>query len=185
MGSLKTIGPSTTLSIPASGSVSTSALPHYSDSIRVAPGVGCKVEINSSVTAPSADAMVVLPIEIEIFSIGAPQSNRIVGYTKGTTTLIDFPEGTGSPFSVGDLVMVMGQQTAFNSTACQVLNVYTSADVGGFFSTRIEINFNSSSIVPTFDPNIWTELRSAFYVNAQNLDGSSTGDIYVQQVQRS
>ena len=40
-------------------------------------------------------------------SLGPPQSNRVVAIsTSGTSTIIDFPEGTGSPFGVGDAVVV-------------------------------------------------------------------------------
>ena len=37
-------------------------------------------------------------------SLGPVRSQRVVGVTTGTTTLIDFPEGTGSPFEIGDAV---------------------------------------------------------------------------------
>ena len=40
--------------------------------------------------------------EDDIISLGKVSAQRVVGVTTGTTTIIDFPEGTGQPFEVGD-----------------------------------------------------------------------------------
>mgnify|MGYP003134733574 FL=1 len=37
-------------------------------------------------------------------SLGTVKSQKVVGVTTGTSTIIDFPEGTGSAFDVGDVV---------------------------------------------------------------------------------
>ena len=47
----------------------------------------------------------------EIIRLGTKSSQRVVGVTTGTTTIIDFPEGTGQmPFRVGDAVTLTGVQ---------------------------------------------------------------------------
>ena len=49
------------------------------------------------------DNFYVSSTDSEEISIGPVMAQR-VGITTGTTTTIDFPEGTGSPFCIGDAV---------------------------------------------------------------------------------
>ena len=67
-------------------------------------------------TLPTAthDNFYVSSTDSEEISIGPVKYQRVVGITNGTTTTIDFPEGTGSPLAVGDAVSltVSGQSKA-------------------------------------------------------------------------
>ena len=77
---------------------------HQSEYLRVvAKGAGAHVAIGTLPTAAVTNYFVHTG-ESEIISLGKPQSNRVSGITTGATTTIDFAEGTGSPFGVGDAV---------------------------------------------------------------------------------
>ena len=124
--------------------------------------------------------------------IGKPKSQRVVNITKGSTTLIDFPEGTGCPFGVGDSVCVLSGQSAFDApqtsstTGLIVLSINKTAGVNGYYSTRMELDWDTSAIVDTFDPNYWTEVRSVFFVNVrEGVPSPFSNFIYYQQVQNS
>jgi hypothetical protein len=116
-------------------------------------------------------------------------SARIVSYTKGTTTIIDFPEGTSSPFGVGDFVSLScSTQTDFDFTHARVKTVYDKSrtsyrGVGeNWFGQRIIVEHNSGSVSGTFnDPD--ATLRASFKVAARTDSGS--GKLYIQQVQIS
>jgi hypothetical protein len=73
-------------------------------------------------------------------------SNRIVGVTTGTSTVLTCPEGTQLPFGVGDYVTLSGS-TYHNFTSAEVLSVDTSSGVEGLFQTRMTVNYNSSGII--------------------------------------
>ena len=80
--------------------------------------------------------------ESEILAIGKPTSQRVVGVsTTETKTIIDFPEGTGSPFATGDAVTLTAtNQSYLDFTHKIVDSVDTSAGEGGYFSTRITVD---------------------------------------------
>jgi hypothetical protein len=107
-------------------------------------------------------------------------SQRVVGVTTGTTTIIDFPEGTGTPFEVGDYVTLTASgQSYYNFTHAPVLSVSTSSGFDGYYSTRVAIGTNTSGIVTAFnDPN--TTLRKSLKISAV---GTGSGTLYYQQVQ--
>ena len=55
-------------------------------------------------------------------------SQRVIGVTTGATTIVDFPEGTGSPVSQGDYVALTGMQpVGVNTTWAQVASVNSSS----------------------------------------------------------
>ena len=55
--------------------------------------------------------------ESEVITLGACRNQKVIGITTGATTTIDFPEGTGSPFQVGDAVsLTVTGQTDYNFT---------------------------------------------------------------------
>ena len=116
-------------------------------------------------------------------------SARIVSYTKGTTTILDFPEGTSSPFGVGDYVSLScPANTDFDFTHKRVKTVYDKARTSqayageNYFGQRIIVEHNSGSVSGTFnDPD--ATLRGSFKVAARTDSGS--GKLYIQQVQIS
>ena len=101
--------------------------------------------------------------------------------TTGTATIIDFPEGTGSPFGVGDAVTLTAPgQTNFNFTHKLVTAIDSSSGPSGYFSERITIDHDSASVTDTFDSSLHAELRGSLKFHVSGL-----GTAYVQQVQVS
>ena len=146
MSALKPVGVNTTFATSTTSARSV-AISQQSDTIRVvAESAGAYVAIGTLPTA-THDNFYVTSTDPEKISIGPVLANRVVGITTGTTTTIDFPEGTGSPFGwrchrFSDLC---GQST-FDFSHKIVSSVNNSSGVGGFFSTRIVVDHDSSSI---------------------------------------
>jgi hypothetical protein len=149
----------------------------------VAKGAGCHVAIGTFPTA-SARNYYVHAGESEVISLGSVQTNKVVGVsTTGTDTIIDFAEGTGSPFDAGDAVTlsVIGQ-SYLNFTHKIVSSVDSSAGVNGFYSTRIVVDHDYGVGYAHTNVIGQAELRGSFMV-ASFGDGSGT--IHYQQVQSS
>jgi hypothetical protein len=181
------------ISFATSGSAQASSfISHQSEYIRVVA-----IDKNAHVavgTAPSATTtdLVVITGEPEILTIGRPSSQRVVAITTGTTTIIDFPEGTGSPFEQDDIVSLSingsTSQTQGNLeyayinalTNVGVLAVNSTAGFSGFHNTRITLNANTSGIATAFNFQ-YAELRDDFKVSAEAIGG--TGMFYAQQIQ--
>ena len=103
--------------------------------------------------------------------------------TTGTDTIIDFSEGTGSPFGVGDAVTltVIGQ-SYLNFTHKIVTSVDDTAGVGGFYSTRITVDHDYGVGYAHTNVIGQAELRGSFMVASF---GDGGGTIHYQQVQSS
>ena len=140
------IGTVTTLSTSGT-SARTGAIVHQSDSLRfVAKSQGHHVAIGTFPTGYTTSYYIPSGGEA-ILSLGRPSSQRVVNVTVGTATTIDFPEGTGSPFAVGDAVtLTVTGQSDFDFEHKIVSSVDTSAGVSGYFSTRITVDHDSSSV---------------------------------------
>ena len=188
---LKPVGSGISFATSGAAAVS-SFISHQSEYIRVvATGAAAHVAVGTNPTATTTD-VVVITGEPEILSIGRPSSQRVVAITTGTTTTIDFPEGTGSPFEVGDIVSLTINSTAHHAvgtlanayvgivTDVGVLSVDRTAGFSGFHNTRITLNANTSGIKTAFNFQ-YAELRDQFKVSAKGIDG--TGVIYAQQIQ--
>ena len=179
---IKPVGINSTISTSTS-SARTSAISQQTENIRVvAETVGCYVAIGTNPTATSENFYVSSTDASEI-AIGFPAAQRVVGITTGTTTTIDFPEGTGSPFAVGEAVTLTAGQSNFDFTHKIVSSINNTSNVGGYFNTRIVVDHDSSSVTDTFDPNNWTHLRKSIKVAVKSEAG--TGKAYIQQVQVS
>ena len=155
-----------------------------SDSLRVvAKGAGCHVAIGTLPTAAATNYYVHAG-ESEVISLGSVQSNKVVGVsTTGTTTLIDFAEGTGSPFEAGDAVTLsVTGQDYLNFTHKIVSSVDSSAGVNGFYSTRIVVDHDYGVGYAHTNVIGHAELRGSFMVAAF---GDGTGVVHYQQVQSS
>lgn len=164
------------------GTASTStAFSVQSDTLRViAVGGAAHIAIGSSPTASSSDYYV--PSGGSVTLALTKASNRVVGITTGTTTTIDFAEGTQSPFGIGDYVTLSASgQSYYDFTHQAVTSVNTSSGVNGYHQSRIVVNYNSSGIVTTFSSADAT-LRASQKLGAIGAAGS-TGVLYYQQVQ--
>ena len=158
--------------------------PQQSDSLRVvAKGAGCHVAIGTFPTA-SARNYYVHAGESEVISLGSVQTNKVVGVsTTGTDTIIDFAEGTGSPFGAGDAVtLTVVGQSYLNFTHKIVSSVDSSAGVNGFYSTRIVVDHDYGVGYAHTNVIGQAELRGSFMVASF---GDNAGTIHYQQVQSS
>jgi hypothetical protein len=151
-----------------------------SDTLRVvAVTAGVFLKIDSEPATTSSDYYV--PANSSATLAITPASQRVVGVTTGSTTIIDFPDGTGSPFNTGDYVsLVVNNQEYYNFIHKEVLSVDNSSGVGGYFSTRIVVDANTSGIVTAF--NNYGDLRKSLKVGTF---GAGSGTLYYQQVQIS
>ena len=169
-----------------------SGIAQQSDTLRVvlvgADAVqGAHVAIGTDASATTASYYVVKNEPASI-SISRPSSQRVVGITTGSTTLIDFPEGTGSPFAVGSRVnLTVTDQSYYDDVVgfATVSKVWNGAGRNGNFSTRITVDADTSGIVTAYSSDNYAELRNSFKVSALAKGGAATGKstLYYQQVQ--
>jgi hypothetical protein len=109
-------------------------------------------------------------------------SNRVVGVTTGTTTIVTVPEGTQVPFGVGDYVTLSALgQTYYNFTHQRVISIDTTSNVGGYYQTRMTVDYNSAGILTAFAPADASVTAS----NKVSVFGAGSGTLYYQQVQVS
>jgi hypothetical protein len=174
----KPIGSGSSISILAGAASTSLGFSVQSDTLRlVAVSSGVFVKIDSEPSVSSSDYYI--PANSSATLALTPASQRVVGITTGATTVIDFPDGTGSPFEQGDYVTLTApNQSYYNFTHRQVLSVNNSSGVGGFYSTRIVVDNNSSGISTAFSD--YGDLRKSLKVGAF---GIGAGTLYYQQVQ--
>ena len=178
------VGINSALPITSTSKRGVDTTPHKTDALRVvAVGAGAHVAIGTLPTATTQNYYVASG-EAEVITLGACRNQKVIGITTGTTTTIDFPEGTGSPFQVGDAVsLTVTGQTDYNFTHKIVSSVNNTAGIDGFYSTRIVVNHDSSSGNPAaLTPTNSAELRGSFMVAAL---GDGTGKVHYQQIQSS
>ena len=111
-------------------------------------------------------------------------SQRVVGVTTGTTTIITCPEGTQMPFVEGDRVTLTGANFAHYDTLikhAKVISVNTTSTFDGNFQTSITVDTNTAAITTSFSAPDAT-LRRSLKVSALSQGGTG-GSIHVQQVQ--
>jgi len=131
----------------AAGTASTStAFSVQSDTLRIiAVGASAHVAIGASPTAATTDYYI--PSGTAVTLAMTKASNRIVGVTTGTTTIVTLPEGTFSDFSAGDIVELTGVvPSGINTTAATVASVNASNSAGtGGFNRVITLTWNTST----------------------------------------
>ncbi len=204
---LNPVGAGTSLALVAAGTVvqnQTGAQTHQSAYLRCV-AIDCPVNVAVSGGSTAAATAGITSFFIrqdtsETLFIGKPRSNRVTGLTTETdgTTTIDFAEGTGSPFSVGDAVsLTVTGQDYYNFSHKIVKSVNdSSGSPTSYYSTRINVNYdygddNPGGIQTTFNNAgqvPYAEMRSSFVVGAQSATGlgaNGIGALYIQQVQTS
>ena len=191
---LNPVGSGASIALTTDTANTTSSIAQKANTLRVvlvgADAVqGAHVAIGTDASATTSDFYVVKnePASINIFR---PSSQKVVGITTGATTLIDFPEGTGSPFAVGSRVdlTVTGQSYYDDAVGfATVSKVWSGSGRNGYFSTRITVDADTSGIVTAYSSDNYAELRSSFKVSALSKGGAATGKstLYYQQVQIS
>ena len=169
-----------------------SGIAQQSDTLRVvlvgADAVqGAHVSIGTDASATTASYYVAKNVPASI-SLSRPSSQRVIGITTGATTLIDFPEGTGSPFAVGSRVnLTVTDQSYYDDVVgfATVSKVFSGAGRNGYYSTRITVDADTSGIVTAYDSSNYAELRNSFKVSAygEGAAAGKKGALYYQQVQ--
>ncbi len=153
-----------------------------SDTLRVvAVHKSGHIAIGTNPVATASDYYLIAGVP-ETISIGGPRAQRVVGITTGTTTTLNFEEGLGSAFQVGDCVTltVTGEQSYYNFTHAVVVSVNNSSNYNGYFSTTIGVGTNTSGIVTAFNGK-FAELRNSLKLSFISDGGS--GHVFCQQVQ--
>ena len=129
---------------------------------------GVHVAIGTEPTATDQNFFVTTTDD-EVLSLGIVESQRVVGMTTGATTFLDFPEGTGCPFGIGEnSSLTVDGQSALDFEHKFIINVLTSSNVGGYYSTRVEIDHDTSraQILSTLSPS--ATLRKSIKVTGQD-----------------
>ena len=180
----KPVGNSQSVSLTSTATTST-AISHQSEYVRVvAVGASAHVAIGTYPLVSASNYYVREDGEATL-SCGRPSSQRVVGITTGSTTVIDFPEGTGAPFAVGDTVTLsVTNQDYFDFSHKPVQSIDNTRGVDGYYNTRLTVNHDSSGVATAFQANNWGELRASFKVGTI-CPGGDTGKLYIQQVQVS
>ena len=177
----KPVGSGSSFSISGTSAQSI-IIPKKTDTLRVVSvNSDCFVAIGTNPISTNSDYYVSANTS-ETISIGQVKSQKVVGVITGTSTIINFPEGTDSPFNVGDSVQLTGiSPIGINTNFAIVSSVDSSSGFDGYYSTRLTLNWDTSSqSTPT---NSVGELREVFKVSGKS--SGSSGALYVQQVQVS
>jgi len=173
----KPVGFGSSIAITSGAATTSSTLSVQTKALRVVATAGAFIAIGTNPTASSTDYYV--PAGGTAVLALSPASQRISGITTGTTTTIDFPTGSGSPFVVGDYVTLTSVgQPYYNFTHQPVTAVDASSGVGGYYSTRITVSTSTSGIVTAFSTD--GDLRDSIKISAY---GTGAGALYYQQVQ--
>lgn len=175
----KPVSTGSSFGVSVGSATSSTAFPVYTDTLRIVSTANAFIKIDSEPLATTSDYYV---NAVKDYTLAlSPASSVVVGIITGATTTIDFPQGMGSPFNVGDYVTLRSvDQPYYNFDHKRVSNVLTSSGVDGYHSRRIIVENNSSGIVTAFTAQ--AELRRSVKVSAF---GVTAGAIYHQQVQIS
>ena len=189
MSAHKQVGDLVSFTATAS-SVQSSAIPQKTQYLRVvAVTEPAHVAIGTNPTATTANYYLVADVP-EVISIGQARSQPVVGITTGTTTTIEFQEGTGSQFTVGDTVnlTVTDQDYYDDAVAGAIVTEVNTKSANGSgdgtqgFGRIITVAANTVAIATAYSSSNYAELRNVFKV-AGIRGGSSNAVIKAQQVQ--
>ena len=168
-------------------SVQSSAIPQKTQYLRVvAIDQDAHVAIGTNPTATTANNYVV-PDTPEVISIGKPRSQPVVGITTGATTIIEFQQGTGSQFTVGDTVnLTVTDQDYYDSAVTgsivTAVNETYEPNADSGYCRRITLAANTTSIATAYSSSNYAELRNVFKV-AGIRGGGTNAVVKVQQIQ--
>jgi hypothetical protein len=175
----KPVGLGNSIAISAATATSSNALSVQTKALRVvAVSAGTFIGIGTNPTASLTDYYVAANTSAVLAL--SPASQKVSGITTGTTTIIDFPAGTGSPFVVGDYVSLTSiGQSYYNFIHQPVTAVDVSSGYNGYYSTRISISTSTSGILTAFTATDG-DLRKSIKISTY---GTGVGALYYQQVQ--
>ena len=187
---LRTVGAGTSITT-GTATQQSSPISGKSTALRVvATGQNTFVAIGTEPTATATDFVV--PANSAATLAFSNTSAKVAAIsTSSTYTIIDFPQGTSSPFAVGDYVSLDladgSSQDYYEFTHKRVKQVYSSASAPNYgagenwFSQRIVVENDYGRNISTALSDDNTTLRGSFKVAARTDSGS--GKLYIQQVQ--
>ena len=184
----RTVGAGQSIALTGTATTST-AFKVQSNVLRiVATGGNAYVAIGTDPVATTSDYIVTTqgPESLAMLK----QSQRVVGITKGTTTVLQAPEGTTMPFNIGDRVTLdfegntkndSNWTTLINDT--KVVGKSRSAGVGGDFSEKITVEANTAGVSTAFTPTGNATLFMSNKVSVISPNPTAAAVVYIQQVQ--
>ena len=184
----RTVGAGQSIALTGTATTS-SAFKVQSNVLRiVATGGNAYVAIGTDPVATPSDYIVTTqgPESLAMLK----QSQRVVGITKGTTTVLQAPEGTTMPFNIGDRVTLdfegntkndSNWTTLINDT--KVVGKSRSAGVGGDFSEKITVEANTAGVSTAFTPTGNATLFMSNKVSVISPNPTAAAVVYIQQVQ--
>jgi hypothetical protein len=177
----RTVAPGISVAISTTSNQSSSFVCKSTALRLVAIGGNAFVAIGTDPTATTSDYCI--PAGESAALAIDNESSRVTGITTGTTTIVDFPQGQSTPFSVGDYVTLESTaQSYYNFTHVPVISVDSSSGYDGYYSTRIGLGTDTTGIATAFyDTN--AVLRNSVKIAA--ITDSGSGTLYAQQVQIS
>ena len=178
----KPIGAGTSIATTGT-SAKTSAINVTSSVLRItALNTDAYVAVGAEPTASLSDYVIPAGTSAGIGVTKASQ--RVIGITKGATTVVTCPEGTQMPFAVGNCVSLevgtADSNWATVITHVGVDSVDQTASFDGFHQTRLVVSADTSGISTDFSD------RDATLFNSVKVASVTTGDagsLFVQQVQ--
>ena len=203
------VGSAVSLSVTAASSATTPWMDQKTQYLRCVAIGASAIHVNSSQFAPAGPApsgteanggldataqdFVVTREQPIVIGLNQVCSQTVVAISTGTQTFIDFPEGTGSQFVVGQSVSLYvddaadgTSQTGFAASIRDVgvSTVYIGSVPDGYNSTRIGIDTTSVDCPAYLGfGTAFAQLRGTFKVAGICVAGSGGGTLLVQQVQ--
>ena len=187
---LRTVGAGTSITTGAASQQS-GPISGKSTAIRVvATGQNTHVAIGTEPTAAVTDFVV--PKDSAATLAFSNTSAKVASISTSTTyTLIDFPQGTSSPFAAGDYVTLDladgSDQDYYEFTHKRVYTVYDGSRTAyrgsgeDWFGQRIVVENDYGRNISTSLVDNNTTLRGSYKVAARSDSGA--GKLYIQQVQ--
>ena len=184
----RTVGAGQSIALTGTATTST-ACKVQSNVLRiVASGAHAYVAIGTDPVATTTDFIV---------SSGEPESlamlkmsQRVVGITTGTTTVLSAPEGTTMPFNLGDRVTLDFEGNTINDanyttkiSDTKVVGKSRSAGIGGDFSEKVTVEANTAGILTAFTPTGHATLFMSNKVSVISPNSDANSVVQIQQVQ--
>tara|TARA_Y100000768_G_scaffold122485_1_gene90589 strand:+ start:907 stop:1485 length:579 start_codon:yes stop_codon:yes gene_type:complete len=184
----RTVGAGQSIALTGTATTS-SAFKVQSNVLRiVATGGNAYVAIGTDPVATTSDYIVTTqgPESLAMLRM----SQRVVGITKGSTTVLEAPEGTQMPFNIGDRVTLdyegdstndSNYTTLINDT--KVVGKSRSAGISGDFSEKITVEANTAGVSTAFTPTGNATLFLSNKVSVISPNPTAAAVVYIQQVQ--
>ena len=184
----RTVGAGQSIALTGTATTST-AFKVQSNVLRiVASGADAYVAIGTDPVATTTD-FIVPSSEPESLAM-LKMSQRVVGITTGTTTVLSAPEGTTMPFNLGDRVTLDFEGNTINDanyttkiSDTKVVGKSRSAGVGGDFSEKVTVEANTAGVSTAFTPAGNATLFMSNKVSVISPNPTAAAVAYIQQVQ--